>query len=120
MDALPDDGLDNLVVAHQRCNNSKRDFLAGAEHVESWVTRSRERRDDIEAIARGAAWQRDEGRSRAVATAIYFRLPVSQRGSGEGGTTRTGGTDPSAAGAHSKFDAHLASMKKQNVKRHKS
>jgi hypothetical protein len=23
----PDDGLDNLVVAHRRCNNSKRDFL---------------------------------------------------------------------------------------------
>lgn len=30
----PDDGLDNLVAAHPKCNNSERDFLAAAEHVE--------------------------------------------------------------------------------------
>jgi 5-methylcytosine-specific restriction endonuclease McrA len=75
----PDDGLDNLVAAHPACNNSKRDFLASAEHVECWVARSRDRRDDIEAIAKDSAWQRDEDRSRAVATAIYLRLPDSTR-----------------------------------------
>ncbi len=75
----PDDGLDNLVAAHPACNNNKRDFLPSAEHVEHWVTRSRDRRDDIEAIAKDAAWQRDEDRSRAVATAIYLGLPSSAR-----------------------------------------
>ena len=28
----PDDTLDNLVAAHPRCNNSKRDFLAAVDH----------------------------------------------------------------------------------------
>ena len=75
----PDDGLDNLVAAHPACNNNKRDFLASAEHVEHWVARSQDRRNDIDSIATDVAWQRDERRSRAVATAIYLRLPVATR-----------------------------------------
>ena len=47
-----DDGLDNLVAAHPACNNSKRDFLVSAEHVEHWAARLQNRRDDVEAIAR--------------------------------------------------------------------
>jgi hypothetical protein len=30
----PDDGLDNLVAAQPKCSNSKRDFLAAADHGE--------------------------------------------------------------------------------------
>ena len=32
----PDNGIENLVVADQRCNGSKRDFLAGVEYVKKW------------------------------------------------------------------------------------
>ena len=74
-----DDGLDNLVAAHPACNNNKRDFLASAQHVEHWVARSQDRRNDIDSIATDVAWQRDERRSRAVATAIYLRLPAATR-----------------------------------------
>ena len=35
----PDNGIDNLVVAHRRCNHDKRDFLAAFGHVEKWVAR---------------------------------------------------------------------------------
>src|SRR5437870_3987786 len=37
----PDDGLENLVVAHARCNAQKRDFLAAAAHVRHWRARTR-------------------------------------------------------------------------------
>jgi HNH endonuclease len=73
----PDNGLDNLVAAHPRCNNSKRDFLAAADHVERWVQRTHRRCDDLHALARDAGWPRDTGRTGAVAAAIYLRLPAS-------------------------------------------
>jgi hypothetical protein len=75
----PDDGLDNLVVAHPTCNNSKRDFLAAADHVERWADRTRTRSGELTAVAREAGWARDAGRSGSVATAIYLRLPVTAR-----------------------------------------
>src|SRR5207244_12917024 len=37
----PDDGLENLVVAHARCNAQKSDFLAAAVHVDHWRARTR-------------------------------------------------------------------------------
>jgi len=37
----PDDDLENLVVAHARCNAQKRDFLAAAAHVDHWRARTR-------------------------------------------------------------------------------
>ena len=75
----PDDGLDNLVVAHQRCNNSKRDFLAGTEHVERWRLRAREYGDALATIAVKLSWHRDAERTRSIATSIYSRLPLNAR-----------------------------------------
>ena len=75
----PDDGLDNLVVAHQRCNNSKRDFLAGAEHVERWQLRARTHGDALATIAAEHSWHRDSERTRSIATSIYSRLPLTAR-----------------------------------------
>src|SRR5207247_11038100 len=37
----PDDGLENLVVAHARCNAQKRDFLAAVAHVDHSRARPR-------------------------------------------------------------------------------
>jgi len=75
----PDDGLDNLVVAHPRCNNSKRDFLAGAEHVEKWQRRARECGSPLATIAADLSWYRDAERTRSIATSIYSRLPLTAR-----------------------------------------
>jgi hypothetical protein len=74
-----DDGLDNLVVAHSRCNNSKRDFLAAPEHVERWALRTREQAGDLGTIARSLEWPRDDERTLAVARGVYLRLPTSVR-----------------------------------------
>jgi len=70
----PDNGLDNLVAAHARCNNRKRDFLAAAEHVERWAARNAERASDIAQAAADFTWERDAARSRSVAVATYSRL----------------------------------------------
>jgi hypothetical protein len=75
----PDDGLDNLVVAHPRCNNSKRDFLAGAEHVERWRLRAKEHGDGLGRLAATLSWHRDAQRTKSIATSIYSRLPITAR-----------------------------------------
>lgn len=69
-----DNGLDNLVVAHERCNGHKRDFLAAADHVERWSARNVASESDLAIIATEAVWEREPGRSRAVAVAMYSRL----------------------------------------------
>ena len=71
----PDNGIHNLVAAHSRCNNQKRDFLAAAPHVEHWAERIRQRGDDLDSVAAGLGWAGDRERSQRVALAIYSRLP---------------------------------------------
>lgn len=66
--------LDNLVAAHARCNNRKRDVLAAAEHAERWAVRNAERASDIAQAAADFTWDSDAGRSRSVAVATYSRL----------------------------------------------
>lgn len=74
-----DDGLDNLVPAHSNCNNSKRDFLASADHLERWAERTRARDKDLTALAETCGWPRVRERSTAVVRAVYLRLPLSAR-----------------------------------------
>ncbi len=76
---FPDDGLDNLVAAHPKCNNSKRDFLAAEQHVEQWVRRMAERAADLSAVASETGWFRDSNRTSSVASAIYLGLPAGTR-----------------------------------------
>jgi hypothetical protein len=75
----PDDGLDNLVAAHPKCNNSKRDFLAAVEHVEHWKARGRNHNTDFATLAADVLWPRNVERTRSIASAIYSRLPVTSR-----------------------------------------
>ena len=35
----PNNAIENLVLAHSRCNNDKRDHLVAATHVGNWVQR---------------------------------------------------------------------------------
>jgi hypothetical protein len=74
-----DNALDNLVVAHPRCNGQKRDFFAAVPHLVHWADRSLRHGPDLESLSKSAAWPRDAERSRAVASALYTRLPVGAR-----------------------------------------
>lgn len=74
----PDNGIHNLVAAHPRCNNSKRDFLASADHVEHWAGRlapASGRWSELGAIAAGLRWDSHPDRTLATARALYLRLP---------------------------------------------
>ena len=75
----PDDGLDNLVVAHARCNGKKREHLAAAGHVARWAGRMDAAGADVGAIAEEVGWPRHPGRTLAVARSIYLRLPEEAR-----------------------------------------
>jgi HNH endonuclease len=75
----PDNGLDNLVAAHDRCNNNKRDFLAAADHLERWRQRARDHGDLLADLAVRLRWERNSDRSRGVASALYGRLPAGAR-----------------------------------------
>jgi hypothetical protein len=78
----PDNGLENLVAAHQGCNNSKRDFLAATQHIEAWLPRFREGESDARALGEAAidlGWDSHPERTLSVARAIYLRLPEATR-----------------------------------------
>jgi hypothetical protein len=72
-----DDGLDNLVVTHPACNNSKRDFLASAQHVRRWACRARLLGTELDVLAGKLSWPRNMERSLSVGAAIYLRLPAA-------------------------------------------
>ncbi len=74
-----DDGIYNLVVADERCNLKKRDYLAAAEHVERWRARATVQAKDLETIAREASWGSQPGRTLSTARAIYLKLPEDAR-----------------------------------------
>lgn len=75
----PDNGLDNLVLAHPRCNRDKRDHLAATVHVSHWVERGKRRSTDLAAIAAKVSWPRAAARTVSVARSIYLRLPQEAR-----------------------------------------
>lgn len=71
----PNDAIQNLVVAHQRCNLHKSDFLAAVDHVAHWTLRLDRSGDDLARIAAGVGWETDRDRTRGVARGVYSRLP---------------------------------------------
>ncbi|MFH1465456.1 MAG: HNH endonuclease domain-containing protein [Pseudomonadota bacterium] len=73
----PDDGLDNLVIAHRRCNRDKSDFLAAAEHVGRW--RERSRGEVLDQVADSLGWDRRREQTLGAARALYLRLPPETR-----------------------------------------
>ena len=78
----PDNGIENLVVAHKRCNNDKRDFLAAAGHVERWSDRflsDKAGSMDLTILAESMAWEKDPIKTRGAARALYLRLQADAR-----------------------------------------
>jgi len=73
----PDNGLDNLVAAHPRCNREKRDFLAAAGHVETWLERFASGSvysASLGSLADGHRWERHTQLTLGVARGLYLRL----------------------------------------------
>lgn len=72
-----DDGLDNLVVADDRCNGWKSASLAASDHVARWAARFSPgpTAAGLEAVASTTGWIRDVRRTHGAGRAIYLGLP---------------------------------------------
>lgn len=73
----PNNAIENLVIAHERCNAQKRDFLAASDHVERWRARlaTGAAPSDLETLAAEVQWETAPARSLGVARGIYLNLP---------------------------------------------
>jgi len=74
-DRYPDNRLDNLVVAHPTCNRQKKDFLASANHLASWMQRLSDFNIDLDQIAAAVDWPRNTARSLGAVRGTYLKLP---------------------------------------------
>lgn len=70
----PNDNIQNLVIAHRKCNSEKRDFLSATDHVQHWCEHRDQVGSQLEAVAQRHRWMSDLGRTQSVARAIYLRL----------------------------------------------
>lgn len=75
----PDDGLDNLVLAHDRCNREKLHFLADLEFARRWRDRSHEQAGRLDEIAASSRWPRDRARTFGVVASVYQGVPDGVR-----------------------------------------
>ncbi len=78
----PDDGLDNFVVADEKCNAAKSASLAASEHVTRWARRfaiADPQHQQLTELAQRASWDRNHERSLGAARGIYLRLPEDAR-----------------------------------------
>lgn len=74
----PDNGLDNLVVAHQSCNNDKRAALAGVRHLQRWWGRMQAGSasfEELRHVAGALAWPRRPDATAGGARALYLYQP---------------------------------------------
>ena len=74
----PDNRLDNLVLAHERCNNDKRAALAGLEHVQRWWPRfepASRIASEVAQVAAATNWPRRPAATRNAARALYLSQP---------------------------------------------
>jgi 5-methylcytosine-specific restriction endonuclease McrA len=74
----PNNAIENLVLAHERCNLEKRDFLAAEQHLAAWRGRLKPESGttrQLVQLAEDKAWETAPERCLSVARAIYLRLP---------------------------------------------
>ena len=71
--------VENLVVAHERCNLHKRDFLAEPAHVRRWRERMVREAGWLAHLAADTRWEHHPLETENVARAIYFRPPAGSR-----------------------------------------
>ena len=73
----PDNGIHNLVAAHPECNNAKRAFLAGREHVARWTSRfdaALPLDGQLRDLAVSTSWGQDSARTLSVGRGLYLGL----------------------------------------------
>jgi 5-methylcytosine-specific restriction endonuclease McrA len=75
----PTNAVENLVVAHERCNLHKRDFLAEPTHVRRWRERTARQSEALAQLASKTRWEHHPPETENVARAIYLRLPSGSR-----------------------------------------
>ena len=79
---VPNNNLENLVVAHVRCNGAKRDFLPATAHVRRWGRRFNRKTAEHQELMRISSihqWPSDPTATLGTARAIYGRLPPSAK-----------------------------------------
>lgn len=67
----PQDTAHNFVLAHRSCNNDKRDFLAGARHLDHWMERNERYGYAIGNALADLGFVADNGASHEVARWAY-------------------------------------------------
>jgi len=73
-----DDGIENLVLAHERCNHGKRDYLAATDHLGHWLERFNCNLDvgrQLYQLAQDKQWESRPESTLGVASSVYHRLP---------------------------------------------
>jgi 5-methylcytosine-specific restriction endonuclease McrA len=73
----PDNAIDNLVLAHAKCNQSKRDFFAALPHVARWRERAAVEGDSLHQIAAVHRWDDRPEQTLSIARALYLHLPTN-------------------------------------------
>ena len=76
---LPDNRLDNLVVADRTCNSDKRDALPGLAHLDRWWDRldtAGPSAAQLHRIAEQLNWPRRPDRTAAAARGLYLHQPA--------------------------------------------
>jgi len=75
----PDDRIENLVVAHARCNGSKSQHLASVVHLDHWLERfdpTSTARAELRDIAARVAWPEGGSATLAIAGHVYAQYPA--------------------------------------------
>ena len=67
----PDDGLDNLLLAHGSCNQKKLHYLADLDFARRWAERSEARDEALGDIAATVQWGRNKARTFGVVASGY-------------------------------------------------
>jgi hypothetical protein len=76
-----DDGIENLVYAHARCNNQKSAYLAAEDHVDRWIQRLRDPgcSSQLAKLAAEKHWESDPSKTLAIARSTYLILPPTYK-----------------------------------------
>jgi 5-methylcytosine-specific restriction endonuclease McrA len=74
----PADVGQNFVLAHDRCNNAKSDFIAAEEHLERWVERNDKHRAELEDRLRADGLPSDMSAARQIARWVYQQTELAK------------------------------------------
>jgi hypothetical protein len=74
---VPNNAVENLVVAHSKCNRDKLDYLAASDHVERWTEHVDRHSRTLWQVGSQSTLGSAAERSLGIAAAIYLNVPTS-------------------------------------------